>query len=87
MMTLAVVVTPALATAPTIGIEMADTEACPSAEAVQSRYAELAPATPNGPPAPPGVARIAVLDGLLHVSLRSGSGALIGQRSVASPWR
>lgn len=78
----------ALSATAAMGLEVSETADCPSAEAVKSRYVTLAPpATGGGGTGASSQARVIVRDGLLDVSLRNGSGALVGQRVVAAPGR
>jgi hypothetical protein len=70
------------------GLAIVGASDCPSADAVRSRFVELAaaPAT-AGRAGRGGQARISLLDGLLDVSLRSGAGTLVGQKAVVAPVR
>ncbi len=70
------------------GLEIVGAADCPSADAVRSRYAALAPADATaGRAGRIGQARVSLADGLLDVSLRSGAGTLVGQKAVVAPVR
>jgi hypothetical protein len=62
---------------------------CPNAEAVRARYEQLGATypQPDSDAGLPGIAHVALRNGLLEVSLRNESGALIGEREVAAPER
>jgi hypothetical protein len=62
---------------------------CPNAEAVRARYEQLGATYPQSDAdvGLPGIAHVALRNGLLEVSLRNESGALIGERAVAAPER
>lgn len=78
----------ALSTTAAMGLDVRETADCPSAEALRCRYVALAPpATSGGGIGASGQARVIVRNGLLDVSLRNGSGALVGQREVTAPGR
>ena len=59
---------------------------CPDADAVRARYEQLGSNYPQpySDAALPGIAHVALRNGLLEVSLRNESGALVGEREVAS---